>query len=261
MDLYRTQDNTALKIKSMGEGKPIVFIHSIFSNSTVFDELAYRLSYRYQVIQIDLRGHGFSDKPMKIDFHDYADDIIQIMDSLYINQTTIIAHELGSFMAVELATKYPDRIKDLVLINPTDTHDILPQERLFRKYAEKIRTWDTTEQTKFLEKHLYYARRKVRKFMKSVSDSATLLTDYERQAVEHSFLNHHNSEYYAKVQAPTLIISGKYNERISSVDSQKVKDLMPNASMEIFNKSGVFPFVEEKDRFFKIVRKFIQNNS
>ena len=50
----------------------------------------------FQVVLLDLRGHGYSDKPRQIDFKEFADDIIQLLDYLYIDESALIGHEMGA---------------------------------------------------------------------------------------------------------------------------------------------------------------------
>lgn len=138
MKLFRTSDGTALYYRSMGHGEPIIMIHTIHMNHTVFEDISKRLSRHYQVILIDLRGHGYSDKPLSIAFQAFAQDINELMEFLYLKSSMIVANELGSIVAMDLAVRYPNKVTELVLINPTVSNDLLPKERLFLKYAEKI---------------------------------------------------------------------------------------------------------------------------
>ncbi|AVP35736.1 alpha/beta hydrolase [Staphylococcus felis] len=261
MQLFRTTDGTALNYRSMGKGYPIVMLHSIYMNHTVFEKVAKRLARYFQVILIDMRGHGYSDKPLSIDFHQYAQDVYELMDFLYIDSATIIANELGGSIALDLSLRYPQKVSELILINPTAMDDLLPHERLFRKYAEKIRTWDESDQEKFLEKHLYYSNHKVRKFLKSVNDSAALLTDYEKNAVDQSFLNTNIKSFLQDISVRTLVIGGQANERVSRIESEYVAEQLPNAEYQLFKKSGVYPFVEETDRFLKAVKTFMHKTT
>lgn len=257
MKLFRTSDGTAINYRSMGDGYPIVMIHSIYMNHTVFEGIAQRLSRYFQVILLDMRGHGYSDKPLKISFNDFSQDIKELMDYLYIESATVIANELGSSIALDLAARHPEMVKELVLINPTVQDDILPHDRLFRKYAAKIRTWDKSEQEKFLEKHLYYSNRKVRKFLKGVNDSAALLTDYEAAAVDNAFLNTNVELLLPNIHTRTLVISGQANKRVTSLEAKDVADQLSHATFSLFKRSGVYPFVEEKDHFLKTVKDFM----
>ncbi|MBA8778087.1 alpha/beta hydrolase [Staphylococcus schleiferi subsp. coagulans] len=261
MELFRTSDGTALNYRSMGKGYPIVMIHSIYMNHTVFEDIATRLARYFQVILIDLRGHGYSDKPLAIDFHEYSQDIKELMDFLYIESATVIGHELGSTVALDLTLSASNKVSELILINPTADDTLLPHERLFRKYAETIRTCNESEQEKFLEKHLYHSKGKVRKFLKNVNDSEALLTDYEKTAVDHSFTENGLEKILPEIHVRTLIIAGQANERVTPNESKHVAELMPNATYELFNKSGVYPFVEEKEKFLKQVKDFMQRTT
>lgn len=259
MKLFRTSDGTALNYRSMGHGEPIIMIHTIHMNHTVFEDVAKRLSRYYQVILIDLRGHGYSDKPLKIAFNTFAQDINELMEFLYLKSSMIVANELGSVVAMDLVVHYPDKVTELVLINPTASNDLLPKERLFLKYAEKIRTWDKADQEQFFEKHLYYAKSKVRKFLKGIDNSAELLTDYEQRAVDSAFKSVDIKQLTLQVTKPTLVIAGNANERVTPIESKDVADLIPNSEFHIFKKSGVYPFVEEKERFLKTLKAFTKN--
>ena len=72
---------------------------------------------------------------------------------------------MGATIA-HLSKQYPEYVSSLTMINPTSIEGELPEERLFRKYAHKIRNWNEDKQEKFLDKHRYYKHRKVNKFLK-----------------------------------------------------------------------------------------------
>jgi hypothetical protein len=64
----------------MGQGYPVVLVHTAFENASIFQNLAHALSKTFQVVLLDLRGHGYSDKPRHIKFNEFADDIILLLD-------------------------------------------------------------------------------------------------------------------------------------------------------------------------------------
>src|SRR5699024_6333871 len=176
MNLFTTSDGIALNYKTSGEGKAIVMIHTAFDNFTVFNDLETKFNKDYQVVLIDLRGHGYSDKPNEINFRTYAKDIKELLDYLYIHECSIIAHELGGSIATLL-------------------NDITPEERLYRKYSDKIRNWDDETQQKFLDKQLYYSKRKAKKFLKQVENTNSLSTKSEIEAVKQSFIDNNVMHY------------------------------------------------------------------
>lgn len=149
MDLFTRKDGTSLHYSTLGEGYPIVLIHTVLDNYSVFNKLAAELAKSFQVVLIDLRGHGYSDKPRHIDIHDFADDIVGLLKYLYIEEVALICHEMGGFIGADMSVRYPQHTSSLVLVNPTSIESELPEERLFRKYAHIIRNWDPENKINF----------------------------------------------------------------------------------------------------------------
>ncbi|MBO1222144.1 MULTISPECIES: alpha/beta fold hydrolase [Staphylococcus] len=258
MNLFTTSDGIALNYKTSGEGKAIVMIHTAFDNFSVFQGLEAKFNHAYQVVLIDLRGHGYSDKPTKINFKTYAKDIKELLDYLYISECSIIAHELGGSIAALFTAQYPDVVTSLTMVNPTLLNDITPEERLYRKYADKIRNWDGEAQQKFLDKQLYYSKRKAKKFLKQVEYTNSMSTKSEIEAVKESFIDNNVMNYLKELKAPTLIVVGQHGERTTVFEAKEVADYIGDTRFEVFEASGLYPFVEEKDKFMNHVAEFIK---
>ncbi|MCG7339342.1 alpha/beta hydrolase [Staphylococcus sp. ACRSN] len=260
MKLFKTNDGVALNYRSSGEGKVIVMLHTSFDNLSVFHSIVDKFSSDYQVILVDLRGHGYSDKPLDINFTDYIEDIKALLDYLYIDQCAIIGHEMGASIAVGFAAQYPKIATALTLINPTLLNDMNPAERLYKKYAYKIRNWNSEAQQNFLDKHLYYSKHKVKKFLKQVEDTNDMATKDELTSVRRSFNHNHIMHYLDEMKTPTQIIVGKHGERTTVLEAKEVSDMIDGSTFEVFTESGLYPFVEEKTKFVTKVKAFIKNN-
>ena len=105
---------------------------------------------------IDLRGHGYSDKPRNIEFYDFADDIKFLLDAIYIDEAAFIGHEMGALIAADMSVRNPGYISSITLVNPTSIEGELPEERLFRKYAHKIRNWEDDKQFLYSSNRIIY---------------------------------------------------------------------------------------------------------
>ena len=146
------------------------------------------------------------------------------------------------------------------MVNPTLLNDITPEERLYRKYSDKIRNWDDETQQKFLDKQLYYSKRKAKKFLKQIENTNNMSTKAEIEAVKQSFIDNNVMHYLKALDLPTLIIVGQHGERTTVFEAKEVADYIGNTQFEIFEESGLYPFVEEKDKFINEVRKFIEQH-
>ncbi|WP_412519391.1 alpha/beta fold hydrolase [Staphylococcus simulans] len=260
MELFTTKDNTTLNYMTKGSGQPVVLLHSAFENYSIFDNIVTQLSYDYQVVSVDLRGHGYSDKPLNINFADYAQDIKELLDYLYIRHAFFMGQELGATIAADFASKHTQYCDGIILINPATLQAELPEARLYRKYADQIRTLEENKQQKFLDKHTYGSPKKAGKMLKNFSDTLTLMTHLERNAVAASFKQTEVEVALSQIKAPTLIIVGKHDERLTQQELNTYTQGITQAKVETFEHSGLYPMGEEKKAFLQTVTAFINVN-
>ncbi|MFX1574349.1 MAG: alpha/beta fold hydrolase [Promethearchaeota archaeon] len=102
----------------IGEGQPLLLIHGLGSSTRDWEEQVPAFSQKYQVITIDLRGHGKTDKPKgPYSIPMFAQDIAELMRSLNINQVNVIGISLGGSIAFQFAIDYPKMVKNLIIVN------------------------------------------------------------------------------------------------------------------------------------------------
>lgn len=112
-----------------GEGHPLVLVHG-WSSSV---EKGWRetgwidaLSPHRQVIAIDIRGHGESDKPHVQAAYSYAAmarDIIAVMDYLGVDQADFVGYSLGAFSGTWLLGRQGERFSSAVLMGIGDENE------------------------------------------------------------------------------------------------------------------------------------------
>jgi 3-oxoadipate enol-lactonase len=88
--------NLNLNYLELGEGNPVVLIHGMGSDHTVWEGLIPLLNENYQTIAVDLRGHGHSSKtpgPYSIEL--FAEDIYLFLESLNIDQAHFMGYSMG----------------------------------------------------------------------------------------------------------------------------------------------------------------------
>lgn len=115
-------DSAGVKIHYtvQGTGEPVILIHGLFSSGRVNWELpgATRLlSEKYQVITLDCRGHGQSDKPTAEGAYgvNMVEDVVRLMDHLGIQKARVAGYSMGGMIAMKLTVMHPDRVNRLVL--------------------------------------------------------------------------------------------------------------------------------------------------
>jgi pimeloyl-ACP methyl ester carboxylesterase len=104
-----------------GAGQLVVLLHGYLSGLRYWDSLRGDLQARHKVIAIDLLGFGRSPKPSHVQY-DYDDQIAWIQRTLdYIGVTEpviFVGHSMGALIALRYASKLPDQVARLILMNP-----------------------------------------------------------------------------------------------------------------------------------------------
>jgi pimeloyl-ACP methyl ester carboxylesterase len=104
-----------------GTGTPVVFIHGI--GASIYGwryQLPAAVAAGYRVIAFDNRGFGFSGKPRGGQGYsnaDYTRLVVALLDSLGISSAVLVGHSMGGAIAAEVALRYPDRVRGMVLID------------------------------------------------------------------------------------------------------------------------------------------------
>jgi 3-oxoadipate enol-lactonase len=114
----RVSDGDELDVWVTGDGEPVVFIHGALTRdlpAALAVELAQ--SGRYQAIRFGRRGHGGVGIPaVPADIPGQASDVAAILDALRIDRAHIAGHSFGALIALELATRTPDRLRSAILL-------------------------------------------------------------------------------------------------------------------------------------------------
>lgn len=114
---------TTIRYVTEGEGEPVVLIHGWMADSSMWGadaagktKLDATGTPGFQLIAIDCRGHGESDKP-----HDPAQygvemaaDVVRLLDHLKIERAHLIGYSSGAFIAGYVAATHPDRVRSVI---------------------------------------------------------------------------------------------------------------------------------------------------
>ncbi len=98
-----------------GKGEPVVLIHGWLSSAGInwaIPGTSALLAKDFQVIALDVRGHGLSDKPTKEEAYgkELVEDVVRLMDHLKIKKAHIVGYSMGGIIAGNFIAKHPDRV-------------------------------------------------------------------------------------------------------------------------------------------------------
>jgi pimeloyl-ACP methyl ester carboxylesterase len=137
------RDGTQLSFDIAGAGSPeYLFIHGLGGDRTHFaPQMAY-FGRSGRALNVELRGHGDSDKPTQpYNIEGFSEDIHWLCAQQKLNKPIIVGQSMGGNMALELAARYPDFPAGLVLL---DSGVLFPASAaaVFAGYLEGLRSPD-----------------------------------------------------------------------------------------------------------------------
>jgi esterase len=112
-----------------GSGAPILCVHGAGSSALVWADAVEKLARLGRVIAYDRRGCARSERPEpyeRTSVAEHADDAAALLDALAATPAVVIGRSYGGTVAIDLALRYPDRVRALVLLEPDGPREFAP---------------------------------------------------------------------------------------------------------------------------------------
>jgi pimeloyl-ACP methyl ester carboxylesterase len=125
-----------------GEGPPLLLIHGWPETWFAWRLLMPALARDFEVIAVDQRGRGLSDKPAGgYDTGTLAGDMVALMDVLGHERFAVVGHDTGFAIGYALAADHPDRIDRVALAEIPGSPGAAPSPPVFVPGPINDRLW------------------------------------------------------------------------------------------------------------------------
>jgi len=172
----------------VANGSTVVLLHGKnFCAATWEGTTKFLVEHGYRVIAPDQVGFCKSTKPEKYQytFQQLALNTKSLLDSLGIDRAVMMGHSTGGMLAIRYSLMYPERVKELVLVNPVGLEDWktkgIPYPSIDQWYRRELGT--TAERVRNYEKSTYYAGQWREEFEKPVQMYAGMYQGPGREIV------------------------------------------------------------------------------
>jgi esterase len=111
-----------------GSGPPILCIHGAGTSAQLWVEAVEKLAQLGRAIAYDRRGYGRSERPEpgeRVNVAEHAHDAAALLDALDATPAVVVARSYRGEVATDLALRYPDRVRALVLLEAAPV-ELLP---------------------------------------------------------------------------------------------------------------------------------------
>jgi len=111
-------DGATLHVRVGGHGPAVIMLHGFGDTGDMWAPLAAALAPERTVVVPDLRGMGLSSHPEDgYDKKTQGADVARVLDTLGIQRTDVVAHDIGNMVAYAFTAQYSHRVTRLVLMD------------------------------------------------------------------------------------------------------------------------------------------------
>lgn len=102
-----------------GNKPPLILAHGVSDNGLCWRRVALALQTDFDLIMVDARGHGRSDKPPTGYYYDdFAADLAAFIQEMGLGAVVVMGHSMGALTAMVTAAQHPHLINKLILEDP-----------------------------------------------------------------------------------------------------------------------------------------------
>ncbi len=264
-------NGTTLWYELVGSGACVVQVGGAVSAHEGYGTITPHLAQHYEVLDYDHRGYGLSARPkQRYTIDVWCDDLVALLDHLGKDRVHVHGGSMGSFVAIAFALAHPDRVDKLLLgagavakCDGMGVSHFRVWQHLARAYGVGSRELaDELVNKAFSRAHIDRIGLDV--LVDGMIDSAS------RNADTDVFIDACQTMIDADVRAglpdiaaPTLVMVGS-EDVLTPLDSgpdgvgaRQVAEMIPNASLAIFEGSGHGHYIEQADESLEVIIEFL----
>jgi pimeloyl-ACP methyl ester carboxylesterase len=251
-----------------GAGPPLLMINGFRRSRVVWlDGVLKPLAERFQLILMDNRGTGQSEKPQDgYSIEAFADDCAGVIAGLGLGRAHVFGVSMGGMIAQRLATRHPDKVHGLALgcTNCGRGESIPPEKRI----GELLRlvpndAMDAREVARRQEEAYYMPgfRQSQRALIEGLYDLVN-----QNPTPLHAVKGHLKAidafdacADLPQIKAPTLVIAGEGDPLIPAENSRLIASRIPGAQLVLLPDASHFFWIEKpRETADALIRFFTQ---
>jgi 3-oxoadipate enol-lactonase len=254
----------ALHVREVGSGDPVLLLHGLGGDHTVWDYQIPTLAQKYRVLAPDLRGHGKTPLPdgARYTFGEFEGDLRKLLDDRQIGPVHLVGLSGGGLLALRLVVDDPSRVRSLALLGAMghmDNHtravgqswaDILRDEgpaAYSRRLARDLFAPD------WLEAHMDLAEKiaasQEERNLRGVVQWALAMKDYDLRS------------RLGKVHTPTLILHGLDDGVVDPSHARLLRQAIPGSEVRLFPNTGHLIPIERPEETAQILLDWLDRQS
>ncbi|RXT04306.1 alpha/beta fold hydrolase [Ammoniphilus sp. CFH 90114] len=244
----------SMSYEKWGEGEnTLLLIHGNLGSKQWWNLVKEELASHFTVYMVDLRGCGQSEKPTDgYSVPQYGEDVVSFIKQMGISHFSLVGHSMGGVIAMDVASKIPDQVDKLILLNPAPADGFVTSEdkyQIIEQYStnrELLKSALTAVVPKGAHTPL---------FLDLVEDAWNSTHTAIPNAQSLGTIDY--SEWAATFAKPTLLLFGEQDVLISLEDMKRTIECFKDGKLITHPGVGHSPQVEDPEWFVRETLEFL----
>ncbi|PIC63238.1 alpha/beta hydrolase [Sporosarcina sp. P13] len=261
MNASSVQSNNKTNYEVKGSGQPLVLIHGVGLDLTMWEGIVAELSSQFKIITFDLFGNGNSAHPEgPYSLSKYANQLNELLQELKIEKAHILGFSLGGLVAMKFALLYSQKTTSIVVVSAVSNRTV--EERAIiqlrvKKTEEEghLSVVDDSIDRWFDQKFKAQYPEVVNRFRKRLeaNEQKGYLASYRVYANGDQELKHQLSD----IKCPALVMTGGEDPRSHTKMAMYMGEQISNSTVKIIPGIRHMLPIEAPNEFNQMVKSFL----
>jgi len=250
-----------IHFNSKGKGSALVLLHGFLESLAIWEDFTKELSNEFQVISIDLPGHGKSECIDSVHTMELMADVVKtVLDFLYVKECVLIGHSMGGYVTLAFVKKYPESLKGFGLFH---SH---PLEETEEGKKNRTRTIDEVKKdhVSFVNQFIpgLFAQENALRFDTQIKQLQSAAMQMSKEGIIAALEGMKQRENYSEIlrnnPIPFLAILGKQDFRIPYEKMLPLFSLPDDSLICIINHVGHMGYFEAQNETLHVIKCFMK---
>lgn len=270
-----TVDGREIAFVDRGEGAPLLFVHGLGSNLSLWREALDAFDDSHRVLALDLPGYGLSGKadvPGTMSF--FAEVVTGVLDERGLDAVTVVGVSMGGQVGLTLALEAPERVRRLALVSPAGIEPFSPKEAAALKQAttaegilnttdEQVRQNTALNFAEWIDRYAWIIEQRLA--LSERDDFAAYAKANARSVA--GMLESDVRDRLGEIDVPALVLFGAGDRLIpnpylhpdmTTTDvADRAREALPEATVRVVEKAGHLLMLERPEGFRQELHAFV----
>ena len=255
---YNIRNGVKSYYEVSGEGYPFVFMHANPFDRRMFLYQAAHFSTYFKVINIDLRGYGYSDKPdTPVTMTDLCEDVVAVCRQESVSEAVCAGVSVGGVMGLQLGLDHPEIFKALILVGCSSMPGDRYQSRIDGYTKQGVAPFHIQHLTDLVSKD--FAQSKRGNYLLGMhTEMDSKLNAPAIAAIFDALQNRDLTARLPELKMPVLIINGEFDNSLKR--SKDMSTRIADAEHHTIPRAGHACCLEDPATFDEIALGFLRKN-